>query len=67
MLLQTLGRRRLSQLMINHYDIAYGLGVGVSAPYWLVKPSARRKVFSAFRKRMGRMERRAARDPASGR
>jgi len=42
--------------MINHYDIAYGLGVGVSAPYWLVKPSARRKVLSAFRNRMGRME-----------
>lgn len=41
--------------MINHYDIAYGLGVGVSAPYWLVKKSARRKVLSAFRNRMGRL------------
>lgn len=39
--------------MINHYDVAYGLGVGVSAPYWLIKPSARRKVLSAFRHRMG--------------
>jgi 3-deoxy-D-manno-octulosonic-acid transferase len=41
--------------MINHYDIAYGLGVGVSAPYWLIKGSARRKVLSAFRHRMGRL------------
>jgi 3-deoxy-D-manno-octulosonic-acid transferase len=49
--------------MINHYDIAYGLGVGVSAPYWLVKPSARRKLFSAFRNRMGRLGD-ARRDPA---
>jgi 3-deoxy-D-manno-octulosonic-acid transferase len=49
--------------MINHYDIAYGLGVGVSAPYWLVKPSARRKMFSAFRNRMGHLDD-ARRDPA---
>jgi 3-deoxy-D-manno-octulosonic-acid transferase len=40
--------------MINHYDIAYGLGVGVSAPYWLIKPSARKKVLGAFKKRMAR-------------
>ena len=40
--------------MINHYDIAYGLGVGVAAPYWLVKPSARKKVLGAFRQRMAR-------------
>lgn len=39
--------------MINAYDIAYGLGVGVSAPFWLAKPAARRKVFKAFRQRMG--------------
>jgi len=39
--------------MVNHYDIAYGLGVGVSAPYWLIKPSARKKVLTAFRQRMG--------------
>jgi 3-deoxy-D-manno-octulosonic-acid transferase len=49
--------------MINHYDIAYGLGVGVSAPYWLIKGSARRKVLSAFRNRMGQLEE-TARDPA---
>src|SRR5947207_319307 len=39
--------------MINGYDIAYGLGVGISAPYWLIKPSARRKVLGAFHHRMG--------------
>src|SRR3954471_16552731 len=42
--------------MVNHYDIAYGLGVGVSAPYWLIKPSARRKVLTAFRQRMGKID-----------
>ena len=45
--------------MPNHYDIAYGLGVGVSAPFWLLRPAARRKVFAAFRQRMGRVEARA--------
>jgi 3-deoxy-D-manno-octulosonic-acid transferase len=49
--------------MINHYDVAYGLGLGVSAPYWLVKPSARRKVLSALRNRMGNIGE-ARRDPA---
>ncbi len=39
---------------MNGFDLAYGLGVGVSAPFWLIKPSARRKVLSAFRQRMGR-------------
>jgi 3-deoxy-D-manno-octulosonic-acid transferase len=39
--------------VINGYDIAYGLGVGVSAPFWLLKPSARRKVLKALRERMG--------------
>src|SRR5690606_22247975 len=29
-------------------------GVAVSAPFWLIKPSARRKVLSALRERMGR-------------
>ncbi len=47
--------------MINAYDIVYGLGVGVSSPFWLAKPSARRKVFRAFRERMGTV---AARDAA---
>jgi 3-deoxy-D-manno-octulosonic-acid transferase len=40
--------------MINHYDIAYTMGVGVAAPFWLIKPAARRKVLGAFRKRMAR-------------
>jgi 3-deoxy-D-manno-octulosonic-acid transferase len=39
--------------MINLYDIAYGAAVGALAPYWLIKPSARRKVLSAFSERMG--------------
>ncbi|MGE5611809.1 MAG: 3-deoxy-D-manno-octulosonic acid transferase [Bacillota bacterium] len=39
--------------MINLYDIAYGLGVGISAPVWAMKPSARQKVVSAFSQRMG--------------
>lgn len=40
--------------MINGYDIAYGIGLAVAAPFWLVKPSARRKVIRAFASRMGR-------------
>ena len=40
--------------MINLYDIVWGAGVGLGAPYWLVKPSARAKVLKAFRERMGR-------------
>ena len=39
--------------MINLYDIAWGIAVGASAPYWALKPSARRKVTKAFRERMG--------------
>jgi 3-deoxy-D-manno-octulosonic-acid transferase len=41
--------------MINLYDIAYGAAAGALAPYWLIKPSARRKVLSAFSHRMGRV------------
>ena len=41
--------------MINHYDIAYGLGVGLSSPFWLVHPTARRKVLRAFSQRMGNL------------
>jgi 3-deoxy-D-manno-octulosonic-acid transferase len=40
--------------MFNGYDIAYSLLVGAGAPYWLIKPSARRKVLGALRQRMGR-------------
>jgi 3-deoxy-D-manno-octulosonic-acid transferase len=50
--------------MMNSYDIAYALGVGVSAPYWLIKPSARRKVLGAFSSRMGRVPTRDTSRPA---
>jgi len=54
--------------MINLYDIVWGAGVGVSAPFWLVKPSARQKVLSAFRQRMGRdVARREIEGGAAGR
>jgi 3-deoxy-D-manno-octulosonic-acid transferase len=39
--------------VINGYDIAYSVGLAASAPFWLIKPSARRKVLKAFRERMG--------------
>src|SRR5256885_16861363 len=35
------------EMRVNAYDIAYGLGVGLASPYWLVRPSMRRKVFRA--------------------
>ena len=41
--------------MINHYDIAYGLGVGISSPFWLAHPATRKKVLRAFSQRMGRV------------
>ena len=47
--------------MINRYDIVYSLGLSLAAPYWLIKPSARRKVFRALRERMGHV---AARNPS---
>lgn len=40
-------------MKVNAYDIAYGIGVGLASPYWLVRPSMRRKVFRALRERMG--------------
>ena len=40
--------------MINLYDIVWGTGVAIGAPYWLIKPSTRAKVLGAFRQRMGR-------------
>ena len=39
--------------MINGYDIAWGLGLTVAAPYWLLRPSTRAKVLKALRERMG--------------
>jgi 3-deoxy-D-manno-octulosonic-acid transferase len=50
--------------MPNFYDIFYALGLGVSAPYWLIKPSARRKVFAAFRNRRGHILARTSTRPA---
>jgi 3-deoxy-D-manno-octulosonic-acid transferase len=50
--------------MLNHYDIAYYLGLGVSAPYWLLKPAARRKVLTALAKRNGHVARRDWANPA---
>jgi 3-deoxy-D-manno-octulosonic-acid transferase len=41
--------------MINHYDIAYGIGVGLASPFWLAHPAARRKVLRAFSQRMGQV------------
>ena len=38
---------------MNGYDIAYTLGLGAAAPYWLLKTAARRKVFRALNTRMG--------------
>ena len=40
--------------MINFYDIVWGAGVGITSPYWYLKPAARQKVLKAFRQRMGR-------------
>jgi 3-deoxy-D-manno-octulosonic-acid transferase len=48
--------------MVNGYDIAYGLGLLVGAPYWIVKSSARQKVLKALADRRGHVYRRA--DPA---
>jgi 3-deoxy-D-manno-octulosonic-acid transferase len=50
--------------MLNHYDIAYYLGLGASAPYWLAKPSARRKVLTALASRNGHVPRRDFANPA---
>jgi 3-deoxy-D-manno-octulosonic-acid transferase len=40
--------------VINFYDIAWGSGVAILAPYWLTVPHARIKVLRALRERMGR-------------
>lgn len=41
-------------LVINAYDIAYGIGIGLSAPFWAIRPAARRKVARALGQRMGK-------------
>jgi 3-deoxy-D-manno-octulosonic-acid transferase len=50
--------------MINLYDIAYALGVSVSAPVWGAKAKWRKKVLDAFSQRMGHVARRASDYPA---
>jgi 3-deoxy-D-manno-octulosonic-acid transferase len=50
--------------MLNAYDIAYGLGLGLAAPLWLSNTRTRRKVLKALRERMGRVEPRAGSNPA---
>ena len=51
--------------MVNLFDIAYGLGVGFASPYWLIKPSARRKVLGAFAQRMGQVPARRGGDSSA--
>src|SRR5688572_7676709 len=51
--------------MFNTYDIAYGLAVGAAAPFWLIKPSTRRKVLAAFSQRMGDVPHREGTQPAA--
>jgi 3-deoxy-D-manno-octulosonic-acid transferase len=50
--------------MINLYDIAYSVGLWGSSPYWLIKPSARRKVSRALKERMGHVQTRDSQTPA---
>lgn len=49
---------------MGFFDLAYAAGLGISAPYWLLKPSARRKVFGALRERMGHEQGRQTSHPA---
>ena len=50
--------------MLNGYDIAYGLGLGLAAPVWLAVPKTRRKVLKALRQRMGQVDARPGDAPA---
>jgi 3-deoxy-D-manno-octulosonic-acid transferase len=43
-------------MVINFYDIAYGFGVGISAPVWVVRSKTRTKVLNAFAQRMGHLQ-----------
>jgi 3-deoxy-D-manno-octulosonic-acid transferase len=40
--------------VINAYDIAWGTGLAVSAPFWLARARTREKVLKALRGRMGK-------------
>jgi len=48
----------------NIYDLAYSLALGASAPFWLARGKSRKKVFSAFRQRMGHVPPRSSTGPA---
>src|SRR5436305_9229833 len=50
--------------MANLYDIAYWIGLSASAPYWLIKSSARKKVLKALRERMGHIPKHETNAPA---
>jgi 3-deoxy-D-manno-octulosonic-acid transferase len=50
--------------MINTYDIAYGLGLAVSSPLWLLARKSRHKVLGALRDRMGQLPTRDGAAPA---
>ncbi len=49
--------------MPNLYDILYGAGVALSAPVWLLRTRARKKVLGAFSNRMGHVEPRQGDEP----
>lgn len=38
---------------MNLFDLLYGLGLGISAPYWWLRRPTRQKVLAALRQRMG--------------
>jgi 3-deoxy-D-manno-octulosonic-acid transferase len=49
---------------MNLYDLAYAVGITAAAPFWLLKPTARRKVLNAFGNRMARVPPRVGNAPA---
>src|SRR5690606_1138374 len=50
----TAAGRRYKLAGMNGFDLAYGAGLALSAPMWLLVPRARRKVLAALSQRMGR-------------
>jgi 3-deoxy-D-manno-octulosonic-acid transferase len=51
-------------MVMTAYDVAYSLGLVLGAPYWLLRPSVRKKVLEAFALRMGRERGRQSSHPA---
>ena len=49
---------------VNLYDIAYSLGLGISAPFWFLRAKSRAKVLGALRTRLGDIAERAIGAPA---